>query len=438
MHFRSSRKLLAVIAASALTVGLIATLAGGASARSSSQARTAAPRGGCVTISGRMWGTLTIAPHTGQRVNIYTLTNGNGMRVNISNYGGIVQSIRVRDRARGLRNVALGFPANAAGLSQYETMFQNPPPGGSGNTYFGAIIGRYANRIAGAEFTLNGKTYPLGSPQPPSPNPNNGPNLLHGGPDAYNAQVWTPSIPKTGCNSASLRLTYTDPNGKNGFPGTVMNTVTYTLTNSNALQIRYRATTDAPTVINLTNHTYFNLAGEGSGTVYNQLLQINANRFQPVDANLIPTGFANVGGTPFDFRRAKPIGRDIRNASAPQGNQLVIAHGYDHNWVLNGSGFRRVSVAQDPGSGITLATYTDQPGVQMYTGNFLVGDLVGTSGRTYRQSDGFTLETQHFPDTPHHIGDPAWPSVVLNPGTAFTSRTDYRFSVAATSHRRNG
>jgi aldose 1-epimerase len=433
MHFRSSRKLLAVISASAVTVGLIATLAGGASAQSSSHARKAAPRGGCVTISGRLWGTLTMGSnHVGQRVNMYTLINGNGMRVNISNYGGIVQSIRVRDRARGLRNVALGFPANAAGLLQYETMFQNPPSGGSGNTYFGAIIGRYANRIANHSFTLNGTTYNLVG--------NNGPNninTLHGGPDAYNAQVWTPTILKTGCNRASLQLTYTDPAGKNGFPGTVQNTVIYSLTNNNALAIRYHATTDAPTVINLTNHTYFNLRGEGSGTVYNQLLQINANRFQPTDANLIPTGFANVAGTPFDFRRLKPIGRDIRNARAPQGDQLVTAHGYDHNWVLNGSGFKLASVAQDPTSGITLATYTTEPGVQMYTGNFLVGDLVGTSGRTYRQSDGFTLETQHFPDTPHHIGQPGWPSVVLNPGAAFNSRTTYQFSVAAASHRRN-
>ncbi len=207
------------------------------------------------------------------------------------------------------------------------------------------------------------------------------------------------------------------------------NTVVYTLTRQNALQINYKATTDAPTVVNFTNHTYFNLAGEGSGDIYGQLLKINADTFQPTDANQIPTGaFASVSGTPFDFRHLKPIGRDIRDASAPQGEQLVLAHGYDHNWVINGSGYRLASVAEDPGNGIVLSTFSDQPGLQVYTGNFLVGDLVGTSGHTYRQGDAFTLETQHYPDTPHHIGDRQWPSVVLRPGETFTSQTAYRFS----------
>jgi aldose 1-epimerase len=228
----------------------------------------------------------------------------------------------------------------------------------------------------------------------------------------------------------ALKLTYTDPDGKNGFPGAVTNTVTYTLTRDNALQIDYGATTTAPTVVNFTNHTYFNLAGEGSGDVYNQLVQIRGSQFQPTDANLIPTGFASVAGTPFDFRHLKPIGQDINRADLPQGDQLVTAHGYDHNWVLDGSGFRLAAVAVDPGSGIELSTYTDQPGVQFYTGNFLVGDLVGTSGHTYRQSYGFTLETQHYPDTPHHIDQAGWPSVVLNPGHTFSSRTTYKFTTA--------
>jgi aldose 1-epimerase len=215
----------------------------------------------------------------------------------------------------------------------------------------------------------------------------------------------------------------------------VDNTVVYTLTRKNALQIDYKATTDAPTVVNFTNHTYFNLAGEGSGDIYGQLLKINADTFTPTDANLIPTGqFASVTGTPFDFRHLKPIGRDIRDASAPQGNQLVLAHGYDHNWVINGSGYRLASVAEDPDNGIVLSTFSDQPGLQVYTGNFLVGDLVGTSGHTYRQGDAFTLETQHYPDSPHHIGDPAWPSVVLNPGDTFTSRTAYQFSTTGHHH----
>ena len=235
----------------------------------------------------------------------------------------------------------------------------------------------------------------------------------------------------------SLILTYTDPNCKNGFPGTVQNTVTYTLTRDNALRITYRATTDAPTVVNFTNHTYFNLAGEGSGDIYNQKLAINSNTFQPTDANLIPTG-VRIGG-----RHAVrlPGHEDDRpghqQGQPPQGDQLTTAHGYDHNWVLNGSGNRLVAVAQDPGDGIVLWTYTTEPGVQVYTGNFLVGDLVGTSGRSYRQSDAFTLETQHYPDSPHHIGDPQWPSVVLNPGQVFNSSTTYKFTTAGPGFRHN-
>jgi len=248
--------------------------------------------------------------------------------------------------------------------------------------------------------------------------------------------VWA-ATPEKRAGAVALKLTYTDPTGKNGFPGTVTTEVTYTLTNANALEIGYRATTDAPTVINYTNHTYFNLAGEGSGTVYDQKLAVNSNTFQPTNDVQIPTGFASVSGTPFDFRAMKPIGRNIGDASAPQGNQLVVAHGYDHNWVLRGSGYRLAAVAQDPGDGIVLWTYTDQPGVQLYTGNFLVGDLVGTSGHAYRQGDAFTLETQHYPDTPHHIGDSQWPTVVLNPGQVFSSKTTYKFTTAGPAFRHN-
>jgi aldose 1-epimerase len=217
--------------------------------------------------------------------------------------------------------------------------------------------------------------------------------------------------------------------------------VTYTLTKHNALRIDYNVVNTAPsggdaTVINLTNHTYFNLGGEASGSVFDQLLKINANQYQPVDTNLIPTGFAPVAGTAFDFTRAKPIGRDIRNPTPDNGGQpfpqLVITHGYDHNFVLNGSGYKFAAFAVDPSDGIKMWTYTTEPGVQLYTGTFLVGDLTGTSGHTYRQTDAFTLETQHYPDTPHHIGDPAWPSVVLNAGSTFTSTTTYQFG---TSHR---
>jgi aldose 1-epimerase len=432
---RSSRRLLTVASAVVLAIAVIALLGLGGTARargshhghkSRHHAKHHGSGGGSVSITSQHWGSVG-----GKPVRLYTLSNAHKMTVKITNYGGVVQSIWVPDRRGRVANVALGFNK----LSDYVNDFTNQPwpaAGGSGDTYFGAIIGRYANRIAGAEFTLNGKNYPLGSgpPCPTTPTPNNGPNLLHGGPNSYNTQVWTASTSTTS-TSASLILKYTDPNCKNGFPGTVTNTVTYTLTNRSALKIAYRSTTDAPTVINLTNHTYFNLAGEGSGDVYNQLLKINANTFTPVDPNLIPTGqFASVAGTPFDFRTLKPIGQDIRRADLPLGNQLVLAHGYDHNWVLNGSGLRLASVAEDPLSGRVLQTYTDQPGVQVYTGNFLVGDLVGTSGRTYRQGDAFTLETQHYPDSPHHIGDAKWPSVVLNPDQVFSSTTIYKFSTA--------
>src|SRR5579884_802654 len=312
-----------------------------------------------------------------------------------------------------MADVALGFGR----LDDYVT--------GSGDTYFGAIIGRYANRIANHSFTLDGTTYQLPG--------NNGPgdvDTLHGGPNAWNTKVWAPSI-ESGPGFVALKLSYTDPDGYNGFPGQVAATVTYVLTDKDQLKIEYRATTTKPTVVNLTNHTYFNLAGEGSGDVYDQLLQINAATVQPGDEAQIPVGFAPVAGTPFDFRTLKPIGRDIRAIGKPHGEQLTIAHGYDHNFVLGGSaGYRLAAVAFDQGSGIVLWTYTDQPGVQLYTGNFLVGELIGSGGGSYRQGDGFALETQHFPDSPNHIGEPDWPSVVLRPGEVLRPRTTFRFGVA--------
>jgi aldose 1-epimerase len=357
------------------------------------------------SITSVPWGSVG-----GQPVTLYTLDNGHGMTVAITNYGGIVQSIDVPDRTGKIANVALGFPTLAGYVND------NTTTTASGITYFGAIIGRYANRIANGQFTLNGVTYHL--PQ------NNGTNTLHGGPNSWNTKVWAATA-VTRPGLVGLRLTYTDPAGTNGFPGTVHATVFYALTEDNALRIEYTATTDAPTVINLTNHTYFNLAGEGSGDIYGQTMMINANSYTPVNANLIPTGvLAPVAGTAFDFRTPKPIGEDIRNGDT----QLVLAHGYDHNWVLNrtGTGLSLAARATDPGSGRVLTTSTTEPGVQFYTGNFLQGDLVGTSGKTYRQSDGFTLETQHFPDSPNQ---PSFPSTTLNPGQTFHSTTVYEFSI---------
>ncbi len=451
--FRGSRRLLGFFSTSAVIALAAATFSAASSARPlhRSHARSHQAAGG-LRITSRPWGTAD-----GQAVSLYTLRNRRGMSVNITNYGGVVQSIRVPDANGRTRDVALGFPT----LQDYVNDFTQgatgkpwPLPGGSGDTYFGAIIGRYANRIANAQFTMkcsacanNGVTYKLDA--------NNGTNTLHGGYLGWNTRVWT-ATPETRPNSVALRLTALLPAGEGclaslspgctGFPAAVMATVTYTLTNDNALRIGYNAVNQSSTlatVINLTNHTYFNLGGEGSGAVYNQQLAINANQYQPVNTNLIPTNFASVAGTAYDFRTLKPIGRDIRRADLPDGGtqafpQLVIAHGYDNNWVLNGSGYRLAAVASDRKTGIVLSTYTDQPGVQFYSGNFLVGDLVGPSGRTYRQTDGFTLETQHYPDSPNHIGEAGWPSVVLNPAATFNSTTAYRFSVRTGGLRHAG
>lgn len=440
MHFGlgRARSVGAAVAACAFVASTSFVALPGASA-----ATTATSPAGKLAITSAPWGTAN-----GSDVKLFTLSNANGMMVKISNYGGVVQSIWVHDRTGHLVNVALGFPT----LSDYVNDFQNQPwpaSGGSGDTYFGGIIGRYANRIANASFTLTstsstltGTASTLTSTSYTLP-ANNGPNTLHGGPDSYNTQVWGATT-ETGAGYVALKLTYTDPNGKNGFPGTVQNTVTYTLSNNNSLGISYRATTDATTVINLTNHTYFNLAGEGSGNVLNQYLQINADRYTPVNQNLIPTGaFVPVTGTAMDFRSLKQIGQDIQRTDLPDGGgqsmpQLAIAHGYDFNWILNGSGYRLAAIAADAQNGVTMWTYTDQPGLQFYSGNFLVGDLIGTSGHAYRQTDGFTLETQHFPDSPHHIGQKGWPSVVLEPGQVFASTTTYRFGVEGTGFVHNG
>ncbi len=405
--FRDRARLLVRLSVTALIATGLALLAMGGSAGARS-GKGKKPGGGALNITSSPWGT---AP-SGQPVSLYTLTNAHRMRVRISNYGGVVQSIFAPDRSGRVADVALGFP-NLAGYVQNNVYPQ--PSGGSGTTYFGAIIGRYANRIANGQFTLNGVTYHL--PQ------NNNSNTLHGGPNAMNSQVWSASTAKVP-GAVELILSYTDPDGYNGFPGAVSVQVTYALTNSNQLRIHYSATTTKPTVVNFTNHTYFNLAGEGSGDVLSQLLRINAGSYTPINSSLIPTGsIVPVAGTPLDFRRLKPIGRNIRSSFG----QLLLAHGYDFNWVLNGSGMRQAAFAEDPVSGRTLTTFTDQPGVQLYSGNFLVGDLVGPSGRSYRQSDGFTLETQHFPNSPNQ---PNFPSTVLNPGQTFGSTTIYQFGVA--------
>jgi aldose 1-epimerase len=345
----------------------------------------------------------------GKSVYRYTLSNARGMRVRILSYGGIIQSLEVPDRHGRPADIVLGFPT----LSDYVT--KNSPAAGGG-VYFGALVGRYANRIAKGMFTLDGVTYHV-------PINNNG-NSLHGGTSGFDQKVWDVQE-VSGPGTAGLRLSVVSPDGDQGYPGTVTAAVTYILDNQNRLSVGYSATTDKPTVVNLTNHTYWNLAGESSGDSYEQQLMINADRYTPTDSTQIPTGeLAPVRDTPFDLRTPTPIGSHI----ADNDPQLLIGQGYDHNWMLNRSDGTSLSLAAratDPASGRALTVLTTQPGLQFHSGNFLTGTLIGTSGKAYRQSYGFALETQHFPDSPNHAD---FPSTVLRPGQTYQQTTVFALS----------
>jgi aldose 1-epimerase len=373
----------------------------------------------------------------GEPVERYTLINRGGTCVRVLTYGGILQSFEVPDRHGRSANIVLGFADLAGYLSEHP--------------YFGATVGRYGNRIAGAAFDLDGQTYRLAA--------NNGPNSLHGGLRGFDKRVWraTPVTPGAaagtgnggaGGDGAGVRLSYVSPDGEEGFPGTLRATVTYTLTDRDELRIDYHATTDRPTVVNLTNHSYFNLAGEGSGDVHGHRLQIAADAYLPTDATQIPTGrTAQVEGTPFDFTRPRLVGERIRSAHP----QMVTARGYDHTFVLDkadrpaagrptvnppisdrpttdrptAEGAAFAAELTDPGSGRVMRVHTTEPGIQLYTANHLGGDLVGAGGRTYRQGAGLCLETQHFPDSPNR---PDFPSTVLRPGEEYASTTVYALS----------
>ncbi|MGC0332201.1 aldose 1-epimerase [Streptomyces sp. SAI-170] len=337
----------------------------------------------------------------GTEVHSWSLENG-GTRLKVLSYGGIVQSLEIPDRRGRYANVSLGFD----NLADYV----------SSSPYFGALIGRYGNRIGKGRFTLDGKEYQLSV--------NDGDNSLHGGAQGFDKRVWDVE-PFTKGTDVGLHLRYTSADGEMGYPGTLKTKVTYTLTRHGDWRIDYEATTDKATVCNLTNHVYWNLAGESSGTIYDHELSIAASRYTPVDSGLIPTGeLAKVAGTPFDFRRAKPVGRDIRVAH----QQLLYGQGLDHNWALDKGISGRpehVATLRDPSSGRTLKIATTEPGLQFYSGNFLDGTLVGTGGTVYRQGDGLCLETQHFPDSPNQ---PAFPSTVLRPGQVYRSTTVHSFA----------
>nr|WP_307042494.1 aldose epimerase family protein [Streptomyces achromogenes] len=336
----------------------------------------------------------------GTEVSSWSLENG-GTRLKVLDYGGIVQSLEIPDRDGRYANVSLGFST----LDDYV----------AGSPYFGALIGRFGNRIAAGRFTLDGETHQLPL--------NDGDRSLHGGTEGFDRRVWDVE-PFTEGPDVGLRLRLTSADGEMGYPGTLEVTVTYTLTGGGDWRIDYEATTDRATVVNLTNHVYWNLAGEGSGSVHDHELEIAAARYLPVDQSLIPTGeLADVAGTPFDFRTAKAVGRDLRVAH----EQSLHCKGVDHNYVLDKGVTVRpepVAVLRDPASGRTLGIATTEPGLQFYSGNFLDGTLVGTGGRTYRQGDALCLETQAFPDAPNQ---PSFPSTVLRPGQTYRTTTVHSF-----------
>ncbi len=343
----------------------------------------------------------------GKAVDLYTLCGEDGATVKIATYGGIITSWTAPDRARRLADVVLGLD-NLGGYTTDRYLHAGP--------HLGAIIGRYANRIGGARFSLDGIEHELAA--------NNGPNNLHGGPRGFDMRVWDAQAAVAG-SDAVLELTYVSADGEEGFPGTLTTRVVYTLSPDDALRLDYSATTDRTTIVNLTNHAYFNLAGEGSGDILATEVQINAGRFTPVDANMIPTGeLRDVTGTPFDFRRPTAIGARLNQAD----QQLELGAGYDHNWILDrGSdeGLFLAATAYEPGSGRLLEVRTTEPGIQLYTGNYLDGTCTGKAGKAYTRRTGFCLETQHYPDSPNK---PGFPSVALEPGETYSSATVFRLS----------
>jgi aldose 1-epimerase len=374
----------AILAAAALSAGL-------AGCTSTSQ-----PAGGAapMKIESRDFGTVD-----GKKARLFTLTNANGMVAKITDYGTILTELWVPDASGRTADVVLGFDNLEAYLK--------------GHPFFGAVAGRCANRIAKGKFTLDGKPYQLAT--------NNGANALHGGIKGFDKHLWEAEPPKETPEGIVLRLSRTSPDGEEGYPGTLKAACTYTLTNANELKVEFTATTDKPTIVNLAHHSYWNLGGAAAGGILDHTLQLNADRFTPVDAGLIPTGqLAPVAGTPFDFRQPKAIGRDI----AQSGGDPV---GFDHNFVLNGAmgELRWAARLADPKSGRQMEILTSEPGIQFYSGNFLDGSLAGKGGVAYTKHHGLCLETQHFPDS---INKPEWPTVILRPGQTYRHVMVHRFT----------
>jgi len=341
----------------------------------------------------------------GRNVEAVVLTNGHGMKVRIIAWGAIMQELTVPGRD-GPADVVLGYD----GMEGYL----------KASNYFGATVGRYANRIAGGRFTLDGAAYQLAT--------NDGPNALHGGVAGFDKQLWTISKVASGADSASVTFVRTSPDGEEGYPGTMTLSATFTLTEGDELKVDYRATTDKPTIANITNHSYFNLAGQASGRSATDLvLTMPAESYSPVDATLIPTGeFRPVGGTPFDFRSPRRIADRLRDG---RDEQLRIGRGYDHNWVITREpveGLQSLATLEDPESGRVMEILSNQPGMQFYSGNFLDGTVTGKAGTIYRQGDGLCLEPQIFPDTPNR---PEFGSARLEPGKTYENRIVYRFSI---------
>lgn len=351
-----------------------------------------------VSIEKKEYGTTS----TGQKVTIYTLKNQKGMEVNIITYGGIITSLKVPNKAGVSEDVVIGFN----NLEQYT----------KANPYFGALIGRYGNRIAKGKFTLDGKEYSLAI--------NNTPNALHGGPEGFHRVIWNAEEAKGG-DVATLKLKYLSQDGEEGYPGNLTVFVTYTLKNDNSLDVLYEATTDKKTVLNLTQHSYFNLSADFKKPILDHEITIDADKLVPVAATLIPIGkLTDVTNTPFDFRKPKAIGKEIE----VKDEQLKNGLGYDHCWALNnqGKGDRFAASAYEPTSGRFLEVYTDQPGIQFYSGNFLDGTLPMRSSGTYAHRTGFCLETQHYPDSPNQKD---FPTTVLNPGENYKTKTTFKFSI---------